>query len=62
MLGAPNATSGKGSFTGNLSNPDPATPVTEGAGSISITDNNGITETYGLDTVQPTSVYSVCSQ
>ena len=62
MLGAPNATGGIGSFAGVLSNPDPSTPVDMGLGSVSVTDNTGITETYGKDSVQPTEVYSVCSQ
>jgi hypothetical protein len=59
QLGGASGSGGIGSFTGQLSNPDPSTAVTPGSGYVDLTIN-GIEGTIGGD-VSGTLDYVVCS-
>ncbi len=58
-LGAQIATGGTGSWTGNLSDPDPNAPVDPGTGTIDVTDGT-VTETFA-DPAQSSVSYAYCS-
>lgn len=59
-LGDAVATGGSGSFSGNLSDPDPNNPITAGTGDMTATDNGGNSEIFA-DPSQTSFAYAVCT-